>query len=173
VLATFLFVAFWVVIAVSLLVIAIRLGRVRRTPEKPSPAARRAAGLVFALIYVGFGVAIPLVFLAGNHSNASAQVGGITLTAAEKHGRELFGQNCSVCHTLAAANAVGKVGPNLDKLKPPALLVLNTINNGCVQNPPANSPQACLGFGTMPAQLLEGKNAQDVANFVARVTQQP
>ena len=109
------------------------------------------------------------VFLAGNHANASAQVGGIKLTAAEKHGRELFGQDCAVCHTLSAANAIGKVGPNLDSLKPPAQLVLNTINNGCVQNPPANSPQACLGQGTMPAQLVEGKDAQDVSNFVAKV----
>ena len=30
---------------------------------------------------------------------------------------ELFGENCAVCHTLAAANAVGKVGPNLDQLE--------------------------------------------------------
>ena len=82
---------------------------------------------------------------------------------------ELFGQNCGVCHTLAAANGIGKVGPNLDTLKPPQKLVLDTINNGCVQNPPPNSAQACLGEGTMPAQLLQGKDAQDVASFVARV----
>ena len=60
-------------------------------------------------------------------------------------------------------------GIPLDTLKPPAKLVLDTINNGCVQNPPPKSAQACLGEGTMPAQLLQGKDAQDVASFVARV----
>jgi mono/diheme cytochrome c family protein len=124
---------------------------------------------MFVILYVGFGVAIPIILLSGNHANASSQIGGIKLTAGDKHGRELFGQNCAVCHTLAAANAIGKVGPNLDTLKPPAGLVLNTINNGCVQNPPPNSPQACLGQGTMPSQLLAGKDAQDVSNFVAKV----
>ena len=77
---------------------------------------------------------VPAALLTGNHANASAQVGGIKLTAAEKTGRELFGEHCAVCHTLAAANAVGKVGPNLDMLKPPASLVLHTINNGCLPN---------------------------------------
>ena len=44
-------------------------------------------------------------------------------------------RTAAVCHTLSAANAVGKVGPNLDTLKPPYGLVLNTINNGCLQDP--------------------------------------
>lgn len=170
-LATILFVVFWVVLGLALFFVALRGGPrgARETLQGQSRGARRAAGVIFAVLYVGFGVVIPLAFLAGNHSNASAQVSGLRLSAAERRGRELFGQNCAVCHTLAAANAVGKVGPNLDTLKPPAQLVLNTINNGCLQNPPANSSQACLGQGTMPAQLVEGKDAQDVANFVAKV----
>ena len=61
---------------------------------------------------------LPVVFLVGNHNRANAQVGGIKLNAAEQNGRELFGQKCGLCHTLAAANAVGKVGPNLDVLQP-------------------------------------------------------
>jgi mono/diheme cytochrome c family protein len=171
VLATILFLAFWVLLALVLFFIAIRggLGGARATLQTQSRGGRKAVVVIFTVLYVAFGAAVPLAFLTGNHANASAQVGGIKLTAAEKHGRELFGQNCSVCHTLSAANAIGKVGPNLDTLKPPAQLVLNTINNGCVQNPPNNSPEACLGQGTMPAQLVEGKDAQDVANFVAKV----
>ena len=46
---------------------------------------------------------------------------------------------------------VAKIGPNLDQLRPPQSLVFNTIINGCVQNLSSGSPQACLGFGTMPA----------------------
>jgi mono/diheme cytochrome c family protein len=170
-LAVILFIAFWVVLALALFFIAARggLGGARATFQRQSPGARRTFGFLFVVIYLGFGVAVPLIFLTGNHSNANAQVGGIKLTADEKQGRALFGQNCAVCHTLAGANAIGKVGPNLDQLQPPEKLVADTIANGCLQNPPPNSPSQCLGQGTMPADLLQGKQATDVAQFVARV----
>ena len=170
-LATVLFLAFWAALAITLFFIAVRggLGGARATLQTQSRAGRKALGVIFVILYIGFGIVIPTAFLTGNHANASSQVGGIRLNRAERHGRQLFGQNCGVCHTLAAANAVGKVGPNLDTLKPPEKLVLDTINNGCLQNPPATSAQSCLGQGTMPAQLLQGKDAQDVASFVAKV----
>ncbi len=170
-LATILFLAFWVALAFALFFLALRGGPGgARAALQRSGRTSRFAMLLFAVIYIGFGIAVPLAFLNGNHANASSQYAGVKLNAAEKRGRELFGQDCAVCHTLAAANAVGKVGPNLDTLKPPASLVLNTINNGCLQNPPAgNSTQQCLGQGTMPAQIVEGKDAQDVSSFVAKV----
>ena len=166
-----LFIAFWVLIGLALFYAAVRGGFVgARAPRgAPPPGARRAAAGVFVVIYVFFGIALPLVILTGNHTNASGQVGGIPLNAAEKSGRELFGDHCAICHTLAAANAVGKVGPNLDVLQPPASLVLSTIQNGCLANPPPGSPQTCLGQGTMPAGILEGKDAQNVAAFVGKV----
>jgi mono/diheme cytochrome c family protein len=126
-------------------------------------------GVVLVLVYVGFGIVLPVVFLLGNRNNASAQVGGIKLTAAEKRGRELFGQHCGLCHTLAAANAVGKVGPNLDVIQPTKQLVLHTIMYGCLQDPPSGSQEACLGEGTMPADIVQGVDANDVAQFVAKV----
>ena len=127
--------------------------------------------LTFVILYVGFGVAIPLGFLIGNHANANAQVGGYRLTAAMKQGRLLFGRHCGVCHTLSAANAIGKVGPNLDTLQPtPTMqLVLHTINNGCLASPPPGSPETCLGYGTMPSGIVQGRQAVDVARFVAQV----
>jgi mono/diheme cytochrome c family protein len=171
-LAVYLFVALWAVVGLGLFFIAMR-GRVSGAGvagRMPTPTARRASGLVYLVTYVGFGVALPLVFLTGNHHNANRQVGGIKLTAAEKKGRELFGQNCGVCHTLAAANAVGKVGPNLDQIQPSTSLVLHTIQNGCLQNPPSSeSNQTCLGQGTMPANILLGNQANEVAQFVAKV----
>ncbi len=171
VLAVALFIAFWVVLALSLFFVAVRggVGGARQTLQTQSRGGRRAMMVIFAIIYVGFGVAIPVLFLTGNRARASSQVGGIKLTPAEKTGRELFGQHCGVCHTLAAANAVGKVGPNLDVLQPPSVLVLHTINNGCLQNPPANSSETCLGYGTMPAEILQGRQAQQVADFVGKV----
>jgi mono/diheme cytochrome c family protein len=172
VLAVVLFIAFWVVLAFSVFFIAARggLGGAREALHAQSYGSRRFIAVILVIVYVAFGVAIPLVFLSGNSSNASAQVGGIKLTAAQKQGRELFGEKCAVCHTLAAANAIGKVGPNLDVLRPPYQLVLNTINNGCLPNPPPNlSQEACLGQGVMPSGILAGKQAQEVASFVAAV----
>jgi cytochrome c551 len=172
VLGTWLFVAFWVLLAFGVFFIAVRggLGGARATLQSQRPGARKASVVIFLVIYIGFGVAIPLLFLTGNHNNANAQVGGIKLNAAEKKGRELFGQHCGVCHTLAAANAVGKVGPNLDTIKPAESLVLHTITYGCLQNPPTSTAQTnCLGQGNMPAAILQGQQAQDVAQFVAKV----
>jgi mono/diheme cytochrome c family protein len=104
-----------------------------------------------------------------NHYKANAQVAAYSLTTGERSGRELFGVHCAVCHTLAAANAAGKVGPNLDMLKPPASLVLHTLANGCLPNAPSGSAEQCLGQGVMPADVVTGTDAQNVANFVARV----
>ncbi len=171
-LAVFLFVAFWVVLGLGLFFVASRggMGGARATLQKQSRAASKLAGTSFTILLVGFGVAIPAAILIGNHANASSQVGGLKLTAGEKNGRELFGVHCAVCHTLAAANAAGKVGPNLDMLKPSQTLVLHTINNGCLPNAPSSDPaEACLGQGVMPAAVVQGKDAQNVANFVARV----
>lgn len=171
-LGTWLFVAFWVVLGLGVFFIAIRggLAGARATVQSQSYGARRAASTIFFIIYVGFGIVIPLVFLIGNHDNANGQVGGNKLTPAMKRGRELFGLHCGVCHTLAAANAVGKVGPDLDVIKPSQSLVLHTINNGCLQNPPpGNKSESCLGQGNMPANILQGQQAEDVAKFVAQV----
>ena len=78
------------------------------------------------------------------------------LTELQKHGRELFGQRCKQCHTLAAANANAKIGPNLDQLHPQKGLVLDAIKNGRAR-----------GNGQMPAQIVEGEDAEAVAQFVA------
>ena len=175
VLGTWLFVAFWILLGFSVFFIAVRggLGGARATFQSQSYGARRAAGIGFSVLYVAFGVAVPLVLLFGNHDNASAQYGTVQLTPAEKTGRELFGQHCGLCHTLAAANAVGKVGPNLDVIKPTDGLVLKTLANGCLQKPAASeSSESCLGEGTMPAQILTGVDARDVAKFVSAVAGQ-
>jgi mono/diheme cytochrome c family protein len=175
VLGTWLFVAFWLLVGFSVFFIAVRggLGSARATFQSQTYGARRAAGIGFTVLYVAFGIAVPLVLLTGNHSNASAQYAGIKLTQSEKTGRELFGQHCGLCHTLAAANSVGKVGPNLDVIKPTEGLVLKTLKNGCLQKPAASEgSESCLGEGTMPAQILTGEDAQDVAKFVSRVAGQ-
>jgi mono/diheme cytochrome c family protein len=57
----------------------------------------------------------------GDSSSPPASGGG---------GEKLFTDNCSSCHTLAAAGASGKVGPNLDQLKPGPDLVTAQVNSG-------------------------------------------
>jgi mono/diheme cytochrome c family protein len=166
-----LFALFWIVLALGLFFIAVRggLGGARKPFQRQSRGGRKVMRWLFVVVYIAFGAAIPLLILTGNHANASKRVGQVRLNAEEAQGRMLFGQHCGVCHTLAAANTTGKVGPNLDQLQPPATLVYNTIINGCVQNPPPGSPEACLGYGTMPALVLQPQDAAKVAAFVAKV----
>jgi len=115
------------------------------------------AGIAIAI--VGVGLAIPLALLIKNHHNAPrSAVGGVDLTSREAKGRTLFARNCATCHTLRSSNSTGKVGPNLDVLQPPAALVTNAIQLGRAQ-----------GNGNMPALLLSGPDAQNVANYVAAV----
>jgi mono/diheme cytochrome c family protein len=145
------------------------LGRFTDLMFTQSAIGRRVINTLLIVTYIGFGVVVPAVFLVGNHDKASAQIGGMKLTAAEKAGRELFGEHCAVCHTLAAAAAIGKTGPNLDQLRPAFSLVMHTIQNGCLQSAPAGSPQSCLGYGTMPADVVQGRQAEQVAAFVSKV----
>lgn len=171
-LAVLLFAAFWVVVGFLVFFLGIRGGpsaAMETSGARGTHAGRRAMVWVFVVVYISFGVVLPVLFLVGNHSNANGQVGGIKLTAAERHGREVFGERCGLCHTLAAANAVGKVGPNLDQIQPTQQLVLHTIQNGCLPNPPKGSQEACLGQGVMPADVVQGVDAEDVAKFVAKV----
>jgi mono/diheme cytochrome c family protein len=72
-------------------------------------------------------------------------------------GKQLFQQNCGTCHTLADAGTNGKVGPVLDQVKPDKALVLSALKNGG------------LGSGTMPANIVTGKDAVAVATYVSTV----
>ena len=162
------FILFWVVLGLAVFFIAVR-GVARAPATPPQGFARDAArswGLAFVVIYIGFGVAMPLAFLHGNNANANSQVGGITLTAGEKNGRILFGEHCGVCHTLAAANAVGKVGPNLDTLRRPRRSCCTRSTTGAFRSRPDRAARSCLGQGNMPAGIVQGNEAEQVSQFV-------
>ena len=120
--------------------------------------SRRIAVVAFVLALAALGFGVPAAVIALVKDRDSIPEANVTnLTPAQKHGRELFGMRCAACHTLKAANAVAQVGPNLDDLQPTKGLVLNAIANG-----------RSRGNGQMPAQIYEGKDAQDVASFVAK-----
>lgn len=135
-------------------------GGARKRMASQSKGTRRLALVNFLLALVILGLGIPAAVIATvNARNDIPEANVSNLTKAEEHGRMLFGERCKNCHTLKAANAVAQVGPNLDDLRPQKALVLDAINNGRAQ-----------GNGNMAAQLVEGKDAEDVADFVAKAS---
>jgi len=86
------------------------------------------------------------------------------LSSAQVHGRDLFVQNCGSCHTLDAAGTVGNVGPNLGDIAINEADVLRAIKVGGGRHAKG---QGTGPSGTMPRNLVTGKDAQDVASFVA------
>jgi cytochrome c6 len=67
-------------------------------------------------------------------------------------GKETFANTCGGCHTLSDAGTNGEVGPNLDELQPSAQQVRSAIRRGP---------------GAMPENLLQGADAQAVADYVS------
>ena len=85
------------------------------------------------------------------------------LSAAELHGRDLFVQKCGSCHILDAAGTTGQLGPELGNLPLTEADVLRAIRIG-------GGPDSRGGggrTGNMPRNLVTGKDARDVAAFVA------
>ncbi|HMS61392.1 MAG TPA: c-type cytochrome [Solirubrobacteraceae bacterium] len=159
-LAVSLLIAAFLIVGLAVVAFAFASGR-RRTAAgaQPSRGANRLLYSGVAIVVVGIGLALPLALLIGNADSADVKaVGGVDLTAAQAHGRELFASNCATCHALKASNSTGAIGPNLDVLRPPAGLVENAILVGRAR-----------GAGNMPAALLTGADAKDVASYVAAV----
>ena len=125
----------------------------------PSRAGRRFVAVMVTIVIVALGVAVPLAIgVVNSNDHARTRPGAWTSTPPRRNGRAVFGKYCATCHTLKASNAVGKVGPNLDVLHPPKGLILDAIAKGRAR-----------GQGQMPAGLVDGQDAQDVAAYVAAV----
>jgi mono/diheme cytochrome c family protein len=162
--STVVFVLVWVVVGLGLLLIALSGGPgglMQRVHSQTRRSRKLAVGaFLIALLLLGF--AVPAAVVATLNSRDSIPEADVTgLTESEKRGRELFGERCANCHTLAAANAKAQVGPNLDEIRPPKPLVLNAIAEG-----------RAGGAGQMAAGLYVGEDAEDVANFVAKAVGQ-
>ncbi len=167
------FVVFWVFLGLGVFFVAMRGGPrgARNTLHIESRAGQRAltAGIV---VVCAFGLVVPALVLAFNGAHkASVAAGGLRLDARQQKGRELFSHACNLCHTLAATNSVGRTGPNLDVLLPEKIpstvehavarrraLVLGAILEGRAR-----------GKGQMPELLYQGREAEDVADFVSAV----
>jgi mono/diheme cytochrome c family protein len=161
VIAALLFVLLFLALGIGVVLLALSggPGGARRRMQQPSHGrrGRRGGGLAAAIVILALGVAVPVaIAISDNKHDARQAPGGVDLTAAEVKGRSVFAKRCSTCHTLSASNAVGRVGPNLDNLRPPKGLVLDAIKKGRAR-----------GQGQMPAGLVDGADAQNVAAYIA------
>ncbi len=99
-----------------------------------------------------------LIIVAGGLTFAS------TVPAGDNMGRQVFTElaqpSCTLCHTLADADAAGTIGPNLDELQPDRERIVRAVTSG---------------VGVMPSfeASLTAAEIQAVADYVASVTRQP
>jgi plastocyanin len=93
------------------------------------------------------------------------------------NGKQLFVQRCGSCHTLARAGTTASTGPNLDEAFQRARRdgFKDSTFEGVVHrqildpNPnPQTDPRTGKAAGKMPANLVKGDDAQDVAAYVAQ-----
>ena len=107
---------------------------------------------------------------------AAVLASGCTNTGSEQsadvvNGKQLFVKKCGSCHTLARAGTKGVVGPNLDA----------AFVNSRVQHQGDDQLRGVIlgqilypgRGGVMPAKLVKGDDANDVASYISRVVSRP
>lgn len=124
---------------------------------------KRSTLVIFGIAAAVFAVLVPAWAISREGGEeASPQ----NVPAGLQEGKDLFVINCGSCHTLYKAGTDGIVGPDLDELlAPPSPTppdpstieprVLSAIENGIA--------------GRMPAGILSGAQAKEVAAFVSQV----
>jgi mono/diheme cytochrome c family protein len=124
--------------------------RGRTLPERET--VLKSLGLTASLVAAAGVLALTAVLF--NRDNAGETPSKPELGATTA-GQDTFVSTCGSCHTLKAAGTTGRVGPDLDALKPDKARVLAAINNGGT------------GSGTMPKGLVTGAEAGAVAKYVS------
>ena len=111
----------------------------------------------------------PLLALVAIAVVALAASGCGTTEADPERGRLLFVQNCGVCHEMAQAGTTAQIGPNRDDACAAARgageggETIEGIVKAQVENPrPSNDNPA----DSMPAEIVEGQDLEDVAAYV-------
>jgi cbb3-type cytochrome c oxidase subunit III len=121
--------------------------------------AGTAAALAAALVAAGCG-SVAATQQAGSASN----------------GKQLFVENCGQCHVLADAGTNGVIGPDLDQaFETPREQgfdesTIRDVVRGQIAYPTA---EPVTGEPGMPANLVTGQDAADVAAYVASVAAKP
>ena len=123
----------------------------------------------FGLVALLLVIVIPLWAFDKDGSESSSPE---KVAASDDAARQLFQTNCGSCHTLARAGTDGVVGPNLDERLASAGPATEQSAIEATQSRVMTAIEQGVGNGAMPAGILEGSNAETVANFVARVAGQ-
>ena len=166
--ATFGLIALFVLVGTAVIFIAYSGG----------PGAAREAYLTsgntffkiaIPVIYVGLGIAIPAVVIA-NSEQKEGNTGSLANTDPDKRteeGKELFQNTCATCHSLKAVNAQGVTGPNLDEIGlDSSTKAQRAASERRIEEAIKNGG---TGQGLMPANLLQGEAAAQVAAYVVQV----
>jgi mono/diheme cytochrome c family protein len=132
-------------------------------PERPTMPIPRLKIILPILAAAAAAIAIP--------GCLSAQ------TVDVQNGMQLFTTKCGTCHTLKGAGTAATVGPNLDDAFRQARAdgmdsdTVEGIVRQQIDIPRATSPKNTRTY--MPADLVEGQDAEDVAAYVASVAGVP
>jgi len=131
----------------------------------------RKVFISFGALVLVLAALIPwLVFEADGDAPEGAEV-----PAGLEQGKSLFATNCGNCHTLYAAGTDGNFGPDLDQLLAPAGPpegpdAEQTIEatEGRVLNAIEEGVDGSTTPGRMPGGIIDGEQAEEVTEFVAR-----
>ena len=113
----------------------------------------------------------PLLALAALAVTVLAASGCGTSDADPERGRTLFVQKCGVCHEMAQAGTTAQIGPNLDDAFAAARAAGQTdstiegITEAQIEYP---RPSTDNPAASMPANVVEGQDARDVAAYVGK-----
>jgi cbb3-type cytochrome c oxidase subunit III len=116
---------------------------------------------------------LALGLLAAVGLSACSDTVGYTQPSGDKiRGKDLFVKSCGSCHTLRDAGTTGTIGPDLDYAFVQSRIdglgqdtILQVVRAQIAY--PVTTPST--GATGMPANILEGQDADDVATYVASV----
>lgn len=127
--------------------------------------------IVFGLLVVFLAVLIPWLAFRADGDEATAA----SVPAGLEQGKDLFETNCGNCHALYAAGTDGNFAPDLDELLAPSgapegPTAADTIKatEGRVLSAIDKGVDGSTTAGRMPGGIIEGEQAEEVAEFVAR-----
>jgi plastocyanin len=114
-------------------------------------------------------IALPVAGCSGESEEADLANGKRLYTGALAEGQKKPDgyQPCSACHALARANATSTVGPNLDEAF--ATAKKDGMTDRTVQGVVYDQILHPLRSSVMPAGIVKGDDARDVAAYVAAV----
>jgi mono/diheme cytochrome c family protein len=114
------------------------------------------------------GLAATTVLLVASLAAGCGAVGRVT-TGDASQGKKLFSTKCASCHVLADAKSQGTIGPNLDDA------FSSDKQQGFSEQTMADVVRGQIAYPEkpMPPNLVRGRDADDVATYIAKCAGNP